>query len=175
MAHSDGHIYWYAPDPRAILPLDNFHIPRRLKRTINKGMYETRINTAFVDVINKCAEAKPGRESTWIDHNITQAYTQLNHMGYAHSVETWQDNQLVGGLYGVAINGFFAGESMFSQARDASKVALVALVQHLLKRRFTLLDVQFTTPHLARFGVIETPRSNYHALLAYALKQATHF
>ncbi|MCB0005314.1 MAG: leucyl/phenylalanyl-tRNA--protein transferase, partial [Anaerolineales bacterium] len=150
----DGEIYWYAPDPRAILPLDNFHLPRSLARTVKQKKYEVRIDTAFADVMRACARSAPGREDTWISEEFVEVYSQLHEAGFAHSVESWQDGRLVGGLYGVAVNSFFAGESMFSQARDASKVALVALVNYLRQRRFLLLDVQFTTPHLERFGVI---------------------
>ncbi|MCB0014961.1 MAG: leucyl/phenylalanyl-tRNA--protein transferase, partial [Anaerolineales bacterium] len=138
----DGEIYWYAPDPRAILPLDNFHLPRSLARTVKQKKYEVRIDTAFADVMRACARSAPGREDTWISEEFVEVYSQLHEAGFAHSVESWQDGRLVGGLYGVAINSFFAGESMFSQARDASKVALVALVNYLRQRRFLLLDVQ---------------------------------
>lgn len=166
----DGEIYWYAPDPRAILPLDNFHLPRSLARTVKQKKYEVRIDTAFADVMRACARSAPGREDTWISEEFVEVYSQLHEAGFAHSVESWQDGRLVGGLYGVAINSFFAGESMFSQARDASKVALVALVNYLRQRRFLLLDVQFTTPHLERFGVIEIPRTAYEKRLERALQ-----
>lgn len=174
MAHEDG-IYWYDPDPRAILPLDSFHVPRSLQRALKKGLFEIRLNSAFAEVMRACAAPRPGREETWISDEFVDAYSQLHQMGYAHSVEAWQDGQLVGGLYGVAINSFFAGESMFSRQRDASKVALVALVRRLQARRFLLLDVQFTTPHLVRFGAVEISRAAYHARLAQALRQQNQF
>ncbi|MCA9989903.1 MAG: leucyl/phenylalanyl-tRNA--protein transferase [Anaerolineales bacterium] len=174
MAHEDG-IYWYDPDPRAILPLDSFHVPRSLQRVLKKRLFEIRVNTAFAGVMRACAAPRPGREETWISDEFIDAYSQLHQMGYAHSVEAWQDGQLVGGLYGVAINSFFAGESMFSHQRDASKVALVALVRRLQARRFLLLDVQFTTPHLVRFGAVEISRAAYHARLAQALQHKNRF
>lgn len=174
MAHEDG-IYWYDPDPRAILPLDSFHVPRSLQRVLKKRLFEIRVNTAFAGVMRACAAPRPGREETWISDEFINAYSQLHQMGYAHSVEAWQDGQLVGGLYGVAINSFFAGESMFSHQRDASKVALVALVRRLQARRFLLLDVQFTTPHLVRFGAVEISRAAYHARLAQALQHKNRF
>lgn len=133
------------------------------------------MNTAFAGVMRACAAPRPGREETWISDEFIDAYSQLHQMGYAHSVEAWQDGQLVGGLYGVAINSFFAGESMFSHQRDASKVALVALVRRLQARRFLLLDVQFTTPHLVRFGAVEISRAAYHARLAQALQHKNRF
>ena len=174
MAHEDG-IYWYDPDPRAILPLDSFHVPRSLQRVLKKRLFEIRVNTAFAGVMRACAAPRPGREETRISDEFIDAYSQLHQMGYAHSVEAWQAGQLVGGLYGVAINSFFAGESMFSHQRDASKVALVALVRRLQARRFLLLDVQFTTPHLVRFGAVEISRAAYHARLAQALQHKNRF
>jgi len=174
MAHEDG-IYWYDPDPRAILPLDAFHIPRSLQRVVRRGSFEIRFDTAFREVMEACAEPAPGRETTWISEEFVQLYGQLHEIGHAHSVEVWQDGQLVGGLYGVSINSFFAGESMFSRVRDASKVALVHLVRRLNERGFLLLDVQFTTDHLRRFGVIEIPRWQYHTRLAQALRKSNHF
>ena len=171
----EGEILWYAPDPRAILPLSNFHIPRSLQRTVKQKRYEIRVNTAFADVMRSCAREAPGRESTWISQEFIDIYTELHYAGFAHSVESWQDGELVGGLYGVSVNSFFAGESMFSQQRDASKVALVALVERLKMRMFTLLDVQFTTPHLERFGVVEIPRREYERRLLLALNQPNAF
>jgi leucyl/phenylalanyl-tRNA--protein transferase len=172
MAHEDG-IYWYDPDPRAILPLDSFHCPRRLARTVRKGVYDIRINTAFRDVIANCAA--PNRDGGWISDDISAAYTRLHELGFAHSVEAWQDGELVGGLYGVSIRGLFAGESMFSTARDASKVALVHLVQRLCERGFTLLDVQFDTPHMLQFGIVTIPRSDYLSRLELALQSDCRF
>jgi leucyl/phenylalanyl-tRNA--protein transferase len=175
MAHADGRIHWYAPDPRAILPLDRLHASRSLLRLVRAGKYEARFNTAFADVIVACAAAAPGREQTWISDEIIEAYIWLHELGFAHSVEAWQDEELVGGLYGVALRGFFAGESMFSRRVDASKFALVHLVQRLRDRNFSLLDVQFMTPHLASLGAIEIPRSLYRALLQQALATDTCF
>lgn len=175
MAHEDGKIYWYDPDPRAILPLDGLHIPRRLKQKINREPFDLRINTNFRGVMLACAKLTKNRRSTWIDDNILESYVLLHRLGYAHSVEAWQDGELVGGLYGVALRGLFAGESMFHRATDASKICLVYLVDHLRKRGFQLLDVQFQTPHLAKFGVIEIPRETYKQRLEIALTQNVSF
>lgn len=169
MAHEDGEIYWYDPDPRAILPLDTFHVPRSLARTIQRGRYTVRVNSAFGQVIRACAEPGPGREETWISQEIITAYSQLHRLGFAHCVESWLDGELVGGLYGVAIRGFFAGESMFSRATDASKVALVYLIERLRSHGFQLLDTQFMTDHLSRFGAIEISRAEYRERLSQAL------
>lgn len=176
MAHQDGNIYWYNPDPRTIIPLDNrFHVPRRLKQTIKQRPYEIRFDTNFRGVMLGCAAPAPGRESTWISDEIIQAYTWLHHLGYAHCVEAWQDGTLVGGLYGVTLRGLYAGESMFSYAKDASKICLVYLIEHLREQRFTLLDTQFNTPHLARFGAIEIPREQYEHQLNEAMKVDARF
>ncbi len=172
MAHDDG-IYWYDPDPRAIFPLHNFHIPRSLKRTIKKGYFEMRINSDFNATIRACAA--PNRDGAWIDDSIIASYNKLHELGFAHSVETWQDGVMVGGLYGVSIRGLFAGESMFSHATDASKVALVYLVQHMKQQGLTLLDTQFMTDHLRRFGAIEIPREVYKKRLEEALEQDVRF
>jgi len=174
MAHDDG-ISWYDPDPRAILPLDAFHVPRRLARTVRNGPFEIRIDHAFQAVMEACAEPAPNRESTWISAEFVAAYTTLQQLGFAHSVETWHDDRLVGGLYGVAVRGLFAGESMFSHETDASKVALVHLVERLRCGGFQLLDTQFVTGHLARFGAIELPRAEYKARLAQALQVSARF
>jgi leucyl/phenylalanyl-tRNA---protein transferase len=175
MAHDDGQIYWYDPDPRAILPLDAFHAPRSLVRLVRRGAFEIRVNSSFTAVITACAQLRPDREETWISPAIVTAYSRLHELGFAHSVEAWRDGRLVGGLYGVAIGGLFAGESMFSDARDASKVALVHLVERLKRRDFQLLDVQFMTAHLARFGAVAIPRAQYRARLAQALPVETQF
>ncbi len=172
MAHDDG-IYWYDPDPRAIFPLHDFHIPRSLKRTIKKGHFEMRINHNFDAVIRACAD--PSREGAWIDSSIIASYNNLHRLGFAHSVETWRDGVMVGGLYGVSIRGLFAGESMFSHATDASKAALVYLVQHMKQQGLTLLDTQFMTDHLRRFGAIEISREAYRKQLAEALRQPVRF
>ena len=169
MADADGAIYWYDPDPRAIIPLENFHVPRSLARTIKQGKFEIRVDSAFRTVMEACAEQTPGREVTWISAKIIEAYCELHALGFAHSVETWIEGKLVGGLYGVALGGLFAGESMFSRVRDSSKVAMVYLVERLRRRGFVLLDTQFMTDHLRRFGTIEIPREEYQSRLAHAL------
>ena len=175
MAHDDGQIYWYDPDPRAILPLDSFHISRSLKRTLKKELFQIRINSEFRGVIEACAESGAGREHTWINEEILDVYTKLHDLGFAHSVEVWQADQLVGGLYGVAIRGLFAGESMFSRVPDASKVALVHLVQRLNERNFELLDIQFMTNHLSKFGAIEISSQTYKQELLLALQASVSF
>ena len=171
MADPSGQIRWFDPDPRAILPLERFHVPRRLQRTVRQEPFEIRVNSAFEEVIEACSAPTEGREETWISPDIIQAYTELNRLGYAQSVEAWRQGQLVGGLYGVAINSFFAGESMFSRIRDASKVALVHLVQRLRERAFLLLDIQFLTGHLRQFGAVEIPREEYRMRLFQALRK----
>lgn len=173
MADPDGAIYWYDPEPRAILPLDRFHVPRRLARTVRQERYAVRVDTAFGAVIAACAD--PNRPHGWINDEIRAAYTTLHTLGLAHSVECWVDDELVGGLYGVAVRGLFAGESMFSRERDASKVALVHLVERLRARRFVLLDVQFMTAHLAQFGAVEVSRRRYRGLLERALAAPARF
>lgn len=175
MAEDDGQIYWYQPDPRAILPLSSFHVPRRLQRTVQQGVYQVYMNTAFEAVMRFCAAPAPERKKSWINEEIIAAYTRLHQLGFAHSVESWSNGRLVGGLYGVALGGFFAGESMFSRERDASKVALVHLVGHLRARGFLLLDVQFMTDHLQRFGAVAIPDALYQQYLAQALPVQTHF
>lgn len=170
MADDSGRIGWYDPDPRGIIPLETFRAPRRLMKTVRSGRFDLRIDSAFQEVMEACAEAGPGRESTWISPGLVQSYVSLHRLGFAHSVEAWQGNSLVGGLYGVAIRGLFAGESMFSRVTDASKVALVHLVERLRAGGFTLLDTQFVTPHLARFGAVEVSRAKYKKLLAMALQ-----
>lgn len=175
MADVDGSIYWYDPDPRAIIPLDDFHVPRRLARRIRQGQFEIRFDTAFKSVMLACARPAPGRETTWISDEIVDSYCQMHDLGFAHSVETWVDGELAGGLYGVSLRGFFAGESMFSQVADSSKVALVALVEHLRQRNFLLLDTQFTTKHLKKFGAVEIPRADYLRRLDAALRVETQF
>lgn len=169
MADEDGTIYWYDPDPRAIIPLDTFHVSRSLARTIRRGGFEVRVDTAFRAVIEACAEPAPGRQITWINPEIIEAYCELHTLGFAHSVETWIEEKLAGGLYGVALGGLFAGESMFSRARDSSKIALVYLVERLRQGGFCLLDTQFMTEHLRRFGASEISRQEYQVRLAQAL------
>lgn len=169
MADEDGTIYWYDPDPRAILPLATFHISRSLARTIRRGNFEVRVDTAFRAVMEACAEPTLGREVTWINSEIIGAYCELHALGFAHSVETWIEGELAGGLYGVSLGGFFAGESMFSRTTDSSKIALIYLVERLRRGGFCLLDTQFMTDHLRRFGAIEIPREEYQACLVHAL------
>jgi len=175
MAHDDGELYWHDPDPRAIIPLNKFHIPRSLARIIKKDVYEIRVNTAFAEVVAGCAAPAPDREETWINQDILEGYSHLYQLGFAHCVEPWQDGQLVGGLYGVALRGLFAGESMFSRERDASKVALVYLVKHLKARGFLLLDIQYMTEHLRRFGAVEISAEAYKAQLQAALTLPVSF
>lgn len=175
MAHETGQIFWYDPDPRAIIPLDRFHVPTRLARTVSQAPYDIRVDSAFRRVMALCATPAPGREETWISAEMIDAYCELHRLGFAHSVETWQGETLAGGLYGVALNSLFAGESMFSRQRDASKVALVHLVRRLQQRNYLLLDVQFLTEHLAQFGAVEISRRKYHQRLAQALQRANVF
>jgi leucyl/phenylalanyl-tRNA--protein transferase len=171
MAMADNSIEWFSPDPRAILPLDKFHVPHTLRRTLKKELFEVQIDRRFAEVIRACAK----RNDTWINRQIIESYERLHKLGYAHSVEAWKENKLAGGLYGVAIGGAFFGESMFHWITDASKVALVALVHHLRERKFVLLDTQWLTPHLAQFGVTEISRNSYLRLLASALELPRQF
>ncbi|MCZ6758727.1 MAG: leucyl/phenylalanyl-tRNA--protein transferase [Bacteroidetes bacterium] len=162
-------IRWYAPDPRAVLPILDFKPPKSLRARIRKRVYHITRNQEFDRVIDLCAS----REETWISEEIIAAYRALHRLGYAHSIEAWENDELVGGLYGVAINGLFCGESMFSNRVDASKVALVYLVEMLIDRGFVLLDIQFMTEHLRRFGAIEIPREEYEKQLRRALSIVT--
>ncbi len=164
----DDAVYWYAPDPRGVLPLGGFHVPKTLAKLVRRASFEVVVDRDFEAVMRACAAA-PDRESTWISDEVVAAYTALHRRGAAHSVECRQDGALVGGLYGVALGGAFFGESMFHRARDASKVALVHLVERLRRGGFTLLDVQFVTPHLAQFGAVEITRAEYERRLAAAL------
>jgi leucyl/phenylalanyl-tRNA--protein transferase len=166
----DPELFWVEPEVRGVLPLDRFHVPRRLQRTIRKAPFEIRINTAFDQVVTGCAESVENRPSTWINSTIAELYGSLHRLGHAHSVEAWKGEELVGGLYGVSLRRAFFGESMFSRATDASKICLVHLVERLKTRGFALLDTQFTTEHLQRFGVIEVPREDYAVMLARALE-----
>lgn len=166
-----GRIDWYSPDPRCIFDFEAFHVPKRLARTYRQGVFEFRINSAWNEVLLACAD----RESTWITEQIHEAYTELHRLGFAHSVEAYKDGKLAGGLYGVAIGGAFMGESMFHRQTDASKVALVFLVEHMKSRGFTLLDSQYMTSHLATFGAIHIPRQEYMTRLERALAQRCRF
>ena len=169
---TDGEIRWYSPDPRGILPLDAVHIPRRLARVARSGRFRIEVDRAFVDVIRACAadDRDPLDPGTWINNEIIESYTALHEEGIAHSVETWLDDRLVGGLYGVALRGAFFGESMFHRETDASKVALVALVERLRGRGYSLLDTQWVTPHLEQFGAVEIPREDYLRRLERSLR-----
>jgi leucyl/phenylalanyl-tRNA---protein transferase len=166
-----GEIQWYSPDPRAIFDLAEFHIPRSLSMTVKKKRFVVEIDRDFEAVMRRCAE----REETWISEAVVQSYLELYRLGFAHTVECWRENKLVGGLYGVSIAGAFFGESMFSIDKDASKVALVHLVDRLRERGFELLDTQFLTPHLVRFGAKEIPRKQYLARLEKALQKQCIF
>lgn len=175
MAQDDGTVYWSDPDPRAVLPLESFHASRSLRKRAARQDFDIRINAAFREVMVQCAAPGKGRDSTWISEELIDLYTEIHHMGYAHSVETWMQGNLVGGLYGVAIGGFFAGESMFSRVSDSSKLALVGLVNHLTSQGYVLLDIQFMTDHLKRFGAMEIPRDQYQIELARALTVNAQF
>jgi len=172
---NDATLYWIDPEKRGILPLDKFHIPRRLKRTIRAGTYQIRCNTVFEDVIRACSAPRKGTNESWINEEIVSLYTELHSMGRAHCVETWHRGKLVGGLYGVVLGAAFFGESMFSDERDASKVALVHLVARLKKSEFRLLDTQFITEHLSQFGGVELPRAGYRQILSSALDVSAVF
>lgn len=169
-ARDDPRVFLVEPDQRGVIPLDRFHIPTRLRRTVRGEPFQVRVDTAFSAVLDACAASMPGREDTWINDPIRRLYLELHALGHAHSIECWQDEVMVGGLYGVTLGGAFFGESMFSQARDASKVALVHLVARLRKGGWSLLDAQFLTEHLSQFGAVETPQAAYLRLLKPALR-----
>jgi len=171
MAMEDDSIGWFSPDPRAIMPLDGFHVPHALRRVAGKKLFEIKIDNRFGEVIRACAK----RKDTWINQEIIESYERLHQLGHAHSVEAWSKNKLAGGLYGVAVGGAFFGESMFHRVSDASKIALVALVEHLRARKFALLDTQWLTPHLRQFGAIEISRDHYLRLLARAVELPRKF
>ncbi|MBV9757702.1 MAG: leucyl/phenylalanyl-tRNA--protein transferase [Alphaproteobacteria bacterium] len=164
-------LYWLDPEQRGVLPLDRFHLPRRLKRTVLAGRFAVAADTDFHGVLRGCATPMPGREDTWINAEIERLFGELHRLGWAHSLECRDNGRLVGGLYGVALGGAFFGESMFSHARDASKVALVHLVARLRLGGFRLLDTQFVTVHLAQFGAEEVPREDYKHMLANAAER----
>jgi leucyl/phenylalanyl-tRNA--protein transferase len=165
----DPALYWIEPQQRGILPLGSVHVPRRLARTVRRGAFDVRVDSDFDGVISGCAASRPGRRTTWINPKIRALYRDLYQEGYCHTVEAWRDGRLVGGLYGVALNGAFFGESMFSLERDASKVALVYLCARLIRGGFALLDTQFVTDHLKQFGAIEVERPEFHRRLDQAL------
>ena len=168
-------LFWVDPEQRGILPLDHFHLPRRLARTVRHGPFSVSVDRDFAATIRACAEPGPGRRDTWINDEIIALYVELHELGYAHSVECRQETALLGGLYGVSLGGAFFGESMFSRATDASKVALVHLVARLRAGGYRLLDTQFLTKHLAQFGAVEIAREKYLALLADALRHDADF
>lgn len=172
---TDPEVFWVRPESRGVVPLDAFHMPKSLRKTIKRELFEIRIDSDFEGVIDACAEQREVRPSTWINAPIREAYVELHRIGHAHSVEAWRDGRMVGGLYGVTMGAAFFGESMFSNETDASKVCLAHLVERLRARDFLLLDTQFTTEHLKRFGAIDVPRRKYEKMLADALKGTAQF
>lgn len=174
-ARGSDTVHWVAPAMRGILPLDRFHIPRRLRRTLRQHHYEIRCNFDFPAVIEACALPRPGHPETWINPAIKRVFCELHARGHAHSLEVWQEGRLTGGLYGLCLGAAFFGESMFSHATDASKIALAHLVARLRRGGFRLLDAQFLTEHLQQFGAIEVPSSEYLTLLADALRHDGRF
>ncbi len=168
-------LLWISPDERGIIPLNAFHVPKRLARTVKGDRFEVRIDTAFTDVVVSCASSAPGREQSWINDEIVTLYGQLHACGHAHSVECWRGGRLVGGLYGVTLGAAFFGESMFSRERDASKVALVHLLARLIQGGFELLDAQFVTDHLAQFGAVAIARADYLQCLQRAIGRDADF
>jgi leucyl/phenylalanyl-tRNA---protein transferase len=170
-----GGIAWYQPEPRTIIDLEHFHVSRRLAKTMRSGRFDFTINREFESVMRHCSRASENPEEVWISPAIIDLYVQMHRQGKAHSVEVWREGELVGGLYGVALGGAFMGESMFHIERDASKAALVYLVQHLKERRFTLLDTQFPTEHLAQFGILMIPHREYIKRLKAALEMECRF
>ena len=168
---TENSVTWWSPDPRGVLPLDHLHIPHRLERTIRSGKFRFTINQAFREVIRGCAEPAPGREQSWIGPNFIKAYTELHKRGFAVSYEAWQGDQLAGGLYGVKIGKFFAGESMFTRVRDASSVALVFAARTLQEEGCRLFDLQMVTAHTARFGAEEISRAEYLRILREAVRE----
>lgn len=172
MADEEGELRWLAPNPRAIIELDEFRTTRSLRAVVRRGEFDVHINRDFPAVMRCCADRPEG---TWISAEIREAYCRLHELGFAHSVEAWKDDRLCGGLYGVSLGGAFFGESMFHRVTDASKVALVALVAHMKARQFGLLDIQFMTDHLKRFGAIEIPRPAYEQRLAAAVRMKRTF
>ena len=177
MAVAHGEIRWFSPDPRGIIPLDGFQVPKRLARAYRQGRFGITVDRAFSEVITACAETErdPADPGTWITAEIIDSYQRLHEGGLAHSVEVWNADRLAGGLYGVALGGAFFGESMFHRETDASKIALVALVERLVDRGFELLDTQWTTPHLEQFGAVEVPKREYLRRLARALRVSAQF
>jgi len=175
MADSDGALYWYSPDPRAIIPIETYKPSKSLRPVLNKSYFEIRINHDFEGVMRGCASPREGDEATWISEEIIGAYTELHHLGFAHSVETYIENQLVGGLYGVSIGSAFFGESMFHTVSNASKVAFHYLIEILKQRGFELLDTQFINVNVRRYGAVEIPKSEYIRLLKRAVSRKARF
>ncbi|WP_395767219.1 leucyl/phenylalanyl-tRNA--protein transferase [Aquirufa sp.] len=175
MAEADGTIYWYRPDPRAVIPIDTYKPAKSLKPVINRGQFEIRIDTQFEAVIRACASPRAYEKETWISEEIIQAYVELHHMGFAHSVESYLGGELVGGLYGVHFASAFFGESMFMKVSNASKVAFHHLMEILQSNGFTLLDTQFMNDNVERYGAVEIKRSNYEKLLSASLQKACEF
>jgi leucyl/phenylalanyl-tRNA---protein transferase len=173
MAVESGDIAWFSPARRGVIPLDTFRLPSRLARVVRQGRFEVAIDRAFERVMRACADRQD--DGTWISEEIVESYVSLHRLGLAHSVETWQGDELAGGLYGVHLGGAFFGESMFHRVTDASKVALAALVDRLQHQGFELLDVQWVTPHLEQFGAVEIPRADYLARLKHALARDCAF
>lgn len=172
---SDQTLAWWSPDPRAVIEFDRFHISRRLAQTCRQGRFQVTCNRDFAGVLSGCATAQDRLEQTWLNAEMQAAYLELHRLGAAHSIEVWQDDKLAGGTYGVSIGGLFAAESMFHYVTDASKVALVHLCRHLQRRGFQLLDIQQLTPHTARLGASEIPRSVYLRRLAAAIREKVSF
>lgn len=168
-AADDPEIFWVEPELRGIIPLDEFHVSKSLAKAMRKAPFDIRVNTAFRDVMKKCAESVEDRPTTWINETIRGLYGELHELGHAHSVEAWEGDELVGGLYGVSLGAAFFGESMFSRRTNASKICLVHLVDRLRARHFRLLDTQFTTEHLKSFGAVDVPKAAYEVLLADAM------
>ena len=173
MAMEDGSIGWFSPDPRGVIPLDAFHISSRLARVLRQHRFDVTVDHAFEDVMRACGDDRD--EGTWISDDIIDCYSALHRLGLAHSVEAWREGRLVGGLYGVHLGGAFFGESMFHRETDASKVALATLVDRLQRKSFSVLDVQWLTPHLATFGAVEIPRDTYLDQLQHALRRECRF
>jgi len=171
----DGTLAWFSPDPRAIFEFADFHVSRRMRDTLRSGKFTTTLDRAFAEVMDGCATAGDRRDNTWITPEMHRAYVRLHELGHAHSVEVWRDGALVGGTYGIAIGGLFAAESMFFRVRDASKVALVRLCEHLQQRGFALWDIQQLTPHTASLGAKEIPRAEYLKRVARAVALPTKF
>jgi leucyl/phenylalanyl-tRNA--protein transferase len=174
-SREDQTVFWVQPKLRGILPLDGFHVPRSLRKTLRRGDFLVTIDTAFGDVLDGCAETTPTRPDTWINSEIVRLFADLHRAGVAHSVEVWRDGLLIGGLYGLAMGSVFYGESMFSRATDASKIALCHLVGMMLAGGFTLLDTQFITDHLKRFGAVEITQADYLGRLSAALARSARF